>query len=115
MSRIVVKPLTGGVKVVKLAGAERMQVVVRSGAPLTSAAPANVTKAAAVAGVSSEAARADHKHDITTAAPTTLVLGGANAEGVSTALARADHVHAIEGSGTPPALKIYLQQNFGGL
>lgn len=59
---------------------------------LTSTAPVNVTKSAAVVGVSMEAARADHKHDITTAAPVTI--GSANTEGSSTSLARADHVHS---------------------
>lgn len=59
---------------------------------LTGAAPANVTKAAAAVGVSGQAARADHKHDITTAAPS--AISTANSEGTSTALARADHIHS---------------------
>lgn len=59
--------------------------------PLATVAPADVTKDAAVIGVSTEAAKADHKHDISTAAP--VALGTANAEGSSTSLARADHVH----------------------
>lgn len=59
--------------------------------PLTASAPASVTKAAAAVGVSTDAARADHKHDITTAAPSSV--GTSNTEGTSTALARADHVH----------------------
>jgi hypothetical protein len=50
-----------------------------------------VTKAANAEGVSASLARADHKHDVSTAAP--VVTGSANAEGSSTALARADHVH----------------------
>ena len=63
-------------------------------------APANVTKAAAVIGVSGEPARADHKHDATTAAPATI--GTANAEGAATSLARSDHVHdhGVQTSGT---------------
>jgi hypothetical protein len=54
-------------------------------------APVNVTKAAAAAGVSTQAARADHKHDITTAAPSSV--GTANSEGSASSLARSDHVH----------------------
>jgi hypothetical protein len=60
--------------------------------PLTATAPVAVTKAAAVVGVSTEAARADHKHDVSTAAPVTL--GTANSEGTATTLARSDHTHA---------------------
>jgi len=59
---------------------------------ITSAAPADVTKAAASAGVSTEVARADHKHDVATAAP--VDVSTSNAEGTSTSLARADHQHA---------------------
>jgi hypothetical protein len=58
-------------------------------------APVDVTKAAAAEGVSAAVARADHKHDITTAAPTGAVdIGDAAAEGVATTTARADHQHA---------------------
>jgi hypothetical protein len=73
---------------------------------LTSAAPADVTKAAAAAGVATTAARADHKHDVSTAAPSTL--GTANAEGTASSLARADHVHdhGSQTSGTLHALAI---------
>lgn len=60
-------------------------------AAVTASAPANVTKAAAAVGVATDAARADHKHDISTAAPSTI--GTANAEGSATSLARSDHVH----------------------
>ncbi len=60
-------------------------------AALTGSAPADVTKAAAVVGVSGTAARSDHKHDITTAAASTSGL--ANAEGSATSLARSDHTH----------------------
>jgi hypothetical protein len=60
--------------------------------PLTAAAPADVTKAPAVVGVSGQAARADHKHDISTAAP--LAVGSSNSQGVASSLARSDHIHA---------------------
>lgn len=59
---------------------------------LTSSAPADVTKAAAAVGVDTTAARADHKHDISVAAP--VSVGTANSAGVATSLTRSDHVHA---------------------
>ena len=62
---------------------------------LTSTAPVDVTKAAAAVGVSTETARADHKHDITTAAASGLAATTINAEGTATSLARSDHTHAI--------------------
>lgn len=62
-----------------------------AGPTVTAATPAAVTKAAAAVGVSAEVARADHKHDVSTAAP--AAVGAANAEGVATSLARSDHVH----------------------
>ena len=62
------------------------------GAPLTNNLPVAVSKSAALAGSSLEAARADHRHDILTGLPS--AIGTANVEGTSTALARADHVHA---------------------
>lgn len=63
------------------------------GGSLTGSPPVNVTKAAAAVGVAADAARADHKHDVDTAAPVDVVT--ANAEGVSTSLARADHAHNL--------------------
>jgi hypothetical protein len=54
-------------------------------------APADVTKAAAAVGTSVTLARADHKHDVSTAAAATI--GTANAEGSATSLARSDHGH----------------------
>lgn len=77
-----------------------------SGISLTNAAPVNVTKATAAVGIGTAAARSDHKHDISTAAPVSLDLGlglddqtdpgfnGTNAEGTATSLARSDHKHA---------------------
>ena len=67
---------------------------------LTSNAPANVTKAAAVVGVGTAAARDDHKHDITTAAAVATTVGGSNAEGTATSLARSDHTHALVAYGS---------------
>lgn len=79
-----------GVQAVDNAGAARVDVTV-SAAVVTASAPANVTKAAAAVGVATDAARADHKHDITTGAPSTT--GASNTEGSSSSLSRADHVH----------------------
>lgn len=68
-------------------------------------APANVTKAAAAIGTSTEPARADHKHDISTAAPAQGV-GGGNTEGSATSLARSDHDHTIRETGGPTNLTV---------
>jgi hypothetical protein len=66
--------------------------------PTAGGAPANVTKAAAAAGVASTYSRSDHKHDITTAAPGAFsVTGVAADEGTATTLARSDHAHSITG------------------
>lgn len=67
---------------------------------LTASAPVNVTKAAAAVGVATAAAKADHKHDITTDVGGSWSVGSSAAEGTSTSLARADHVHGV---GTPAA------------
>lgn len=61
--------------------------------PLTSLAPVNVDKSAAVIGVSTTAARSDHKHNITTAVA--VGIGAINSEGVTSTLARSDHTHAV--------------------
>lgn len=74
-----------------------------SAAALTSSAPENATKSAAVVGVATTAARADHKHDVTTATASSIAPGGSNAEGSSTSLARADHTHALPAYGTSTA------------
>lgn len=74
-------------------------------AVLTASAPVDVTKAAAAVGVATSAARADHKHNVATAAPT-VGIGGTNAEGASTSLARADHDHLLRETGGPTELTI---------
>ena len=68
--------------------------------PLTNSAPVNVTKAAAAVGTSGEAARQDHKHDVSTAAPGTVTFNTA-AEGSATSLARSDHRHALTSPSAP--------------
>lgn len=89
-TRTAINLIGTGVQAVDNPGAGRVDITVTA-AVVTASAPANVTKAAAAVGVATDAARADHKHDITTAAPSTT--GTANAEGSSSSLARADHVH----------------------
>ena len=69
------------------------------------AAPVNVTKAAADAGLATTVARADHKHDISTAAPA-QGIGGGNTEGAATTLARSDHDHTIRETGGPTNLTV---------
>lgn len=58
-------------------------------------APPDVDAGPASAGVSNQLSRADHKHDVATAAPGTILPDDVAAEGVSLSLARADHTHAI--------------------
>jgi hypothetical protein len=71
-----------------------------TGASVTSSAPANVTKSTAVVGTDTTAARADHKHDVSTATAVNLTVGGSSSEGASTSLARADHTHGLPNFGT---------------
>jgi hypothetical protein len=67
---------------------------------LTNSSPINVSKSTSVIGIATNAARADHKHDIDTAVP--VITGTSNAEGTSTSLARADHVHIA----APPSYSV---------
>lgn len=78
-----------------MTGADKTKLdgIATSAAAVTSTAPVDVTKAAAAVGVGTTAARHDHKHDVSTAAPT--AIGTANAEGSASSLARSDHVHAL--------------------
>ena len=66
-------------------------------------APADVTKAAAAVGTSLTIARADHKHDVSTAAAGAVAIGDAAAEGSASSLARSDHVHSVA-SAAPVAI-----------
>jgi len=67
---------------------------------LASAAPEDVTKAAAAVGTATDAARTDHKHDVSTAAASGLDATSSNTEGVATSLARSDHTHEISETGS---------------
>lgn len=70
-----------------------------SAAVLSDTAPENVTKAAASAGVATEASRRDHKHDISTATASAQAPGDSASEGSATSLARSDHKHSLPGFG----------------
>lgn len=60
----------------------------------TAANIADVTKDTESAGTSKTVARGDHKHDISTAAASTLTPATTNTEGNATSLARSNHTHA---------------------
>ena len=62
-------------------------------AGLTESPPLSVSRTAASAGIGTEAARHDHKHDILTAAPAAVGISTASGEGTATTLARSDHTH----------------------
>lgn len=51
--------------------------------------------AAGSSGILAKAARADHQHGSTVAAPGAVTAGAAAAVGASTSLARADHIHSV--------------------
>lgn len=65
---------------------------------LSSTTPAAIGAGAGSVGVGTTAARSDHVHQVSTAAPS-QGIGGGNLAGVSTSLARADHNHALRESG----------------
>lgn len=85
-----------------------------AGVTLTSNAPANVTAAAAAVGTGTAAARDDHKHNISTAAPSTLVVGGSNTAGSATSVALSDHLHALPAFGTSSGTFMQGNQAAGG-
>lgn len=67
---------------------------------LSTIAPVNVDKSTALTGTSEEAARSDHKHDISTAIASGLSVGGSSTEGTASTLARSDHEHGLPAFGT---------------
>jgi len=81
--------------------------------PLTNTPPVDVTKSAAVVGISSEAARGDHKHDASTAVASSQAPGDVAAEGSATSLARSDHKHGLPAT-WPPANHAPAHQSGGG-
>lgn len=72
-----------------------------TGAAAVGSTPATqVTVTTATVGVATTAARSDHEHSVSTAAPAALTVGGAQAAGVATSLPRSDHAHAMPGLAT---------------
>jgi hypothetical protein len=69
--------------------------------PLTNTAPVDVTPTAASVGVSTEAARQDHKHSIGVASAGTISIGDISAAGSSASLSRSDHTHALPAPAAP--------------
>lgn len=65
-----------------------------TGPPLSNANPVNVDNTAAAPGVSTDASRADHHHDVNFGTPVT-VTASTNGAGVATTLALSDHQHAL--------------------
>ena len=55
---------------------------------------------AAAVGVATEAARADHVHNVPSGVPAPLTVGGSAATGTATTVALSDHVHAMPGVAT---------------
>jgi hypothetical protein len=92
-------PSTGQVLTATSTTAATWQTPV-TGVTLATTDPADVTKAVAAVGVGTTAARADHKHNVTTATASSNPPGTSNAEGTATSLARSDHTHAIPAYGT---------------
>lgn len=85
------------------AGALVAETIV-TGAQLDSATtPTAVTAATGTPGVSTSASPADHRHQVTTAAASSLTPDGANSAGVSNSLARADHHHLLATYSSTPA------------
>jgi hypothetical protein len=91
-----------GVTAVNNAGANRIDITVSAGAPLTSTAPVNVDAGAAAVGTGTEATRNDHKHSITTGTP--VDVGTSNSAGSGAAVALANHVHNTPFSAVNAAL-----------
>lgn len=63
--------------------------------PLADLAPANTTAVSGAVGVSTDAAREDHRHGYATGTPSTQAFGDAAATGSANALARSDHKHGM--------------------
>lgn len=66
--------------------------VATTAANVGAATPESVTAAAGSAGASADASRADHRHQVSVAAP--VSVGSANSAGTADTLSRSDHVHA---------------------
>lgn len=89
-----------GATVADDAGNNRVNVTVIS-TPLATVAPVNVDNTAAAIGVSTEAARADHHHDVNFGTPGTISVGDAASGGSATTIALSDHTHALTAPAAP--------------
>ena len=72
-------------------------------AVLTDTAPVDIDKSAAAVGTAGDAARQDHKHDVSVAAPVAITENASQVEGVATTLSRSDHEHESPASWDPSA------------
>lgn len=81
-------------------GTDALVFTLFSSLQLAISAPPDVDRTAAAVGTSSRAAREDHKHDVSTAAPTATGVATASGAGSASTLARSDHTHQ---SNTAPA------------
>lgn len=70
-------------------------------ANITSSAPVDVIKSAAQVGVATTAARADHRHDVSTATAGSITIGASSGEGSASSLARSDHIHSFAAPAAP--------------
>jgi hypothetical protein len=68
---------------------------------LSNSLPADVDTNPASSGNSFNAARIDHKHDISTGVPGTISIGDSATEGSATSIARSDHTHALTSPAVP--------------
>ena len=75
-------------------------IAAASGVTLASTTPSSISSTTGTVGTGTTAARSDHTHQVLTAAPSTLVVGGSNTAGVGPNLALSDHVHALPAFGT---------------
>jgi len=76
---------------------------VRYELPLSSVdEPVDVDAGTKFIGISTNVARADHKHSALVGIPTNLIVGGSNIEGVSNKLSRSDHIHSLPPFGDLP-------------
>jgi hypothetical protein len=80
--------------------ATKAYVLSHGGASLASTAPTQVSVTTAAVGTGTTAARSDHVHSVSTAAPAALAVGSAQAAGTATSVSRSDHVHAMPGVAT---------------
>ena len=68
--------------------------------PLATNPPADVSRSAALVGVSNAAAREDHKHDVVTGLPATQDIG-AGTTGTGPGIALSNHVHPVTAPAAP--------------